>query len=107
MSRQLLDKVSPIRISTYCAQLERLHLWGTDEEIDGEFHAVCRQIWGYTVEDFDEDQLSREDHDFLDELTRGVARQELVARKQTVEADEIHTFEFKGHAQAYLEMLLD
>ena len=70
MSRQLLDKVSPIRVSTYCAQLERLHLWGTDEDIDAEFHAVCRQIWGYTVEDFDEDQLSREDHDFLDELTR-------------------------------------
>jgi hypothetical protein len=70
MSRQLQDKVSPVRVSTYCAQLERLHLWGTDEEIDSEFHAVCRQIWGYTVEDFDEDQLSREDHDFLDELTR-------------------------------------
>src|SRR5258708_18769544 len=70
MSRQLPDKVSPTRVSTYCGQLERLHLWGTDEEIDAEFHSVCRQIWGYTVEDFDEEQLAREDHDFLDELTR-------------------------------------
>src|SRR5262245_28913180 len=70
MSRQLPDKVSPIRVSTYCARLERLHLWGTDEEIDTEFHSVCRQIWGYTVEDFDEDLLPKVDHDFLDELTR-------------------------------------
>ena len=70
MSRQPQDKVSPIRVSTYCSQLERLHLWGTDEEIDAEFNAVCRQIWGYTVEDFDEDLLGTEDHNFLDELTR-------------------------------------
>ena len=45
-------------------------------------------------------------HLLLDELARGIARQELVARKQTVEANEIHTFELKGHAQAYLEMPL-
>jgi hypothetical protein len=70
MSRLAQDKVSPLRVSTYCVELERLHLWGTDEEIDAEFHAVCRQIWGYTVEDFDEELLSKDDHDFLDELTR-------------------------------------
>jgi hypothetical protein len=70
MSPKPLDKVSPVRLSTYCADLERLHLWGADEEIDAEFHAICRKVWGYTVEDFDEDLLSRDDHDFLDELTR-------------------------------------
>jgi hypothetical protein len=37
------------RIGTYTAELERLHLWGTDEEIDREFNSVCRTIWGYTV----------------------------------------------------------
>lgn len=70
MSRLAQHKVCPVRLSTYCVELERLHLWGTDEDIDAEFHAVCQKIWGYTVEDFDEDQLSKADHDFLDELTR-------------------------------------
>lgn len=70
MSRLAQHKVCPLRLSTYCTELERLHLWGSDEEIDAEFHAVCHKIWGYTVEDFDEDLLSRDDHDFLDELTR-------------------------------------
>jgi hypothetical protein len=33
-------------VGTYTAELERLHLWGTDEDIDGEFNAVCQTIWG-------------------------------------------------------------
>jgi hypothetical protein len=60
---------SLIRIGTYTAELERLHLWGTDEEIDKEFNSVCQTIWGYTVDDFDDDCISKEDHDWLDELT--------------------------------------
>ncbi len=31
-------------------------MWGTDEEIDGEFNSVCRTIWGYTLDDFDDDR---------------------------------------------------
>jgi hypothetical protein len=45
------------------------YLWGTDEEIDREFNSVCRTIWGYTLDDFDDDCIAKEDHDWLDELT--------------------------------------
>jgi hypothetical protein len=64
-----IDAFSLIRIGTFSAELERLHLWGTDEEIDREFNSVCRTIWGYTLDDFDDDSISREDHDWLDDLT--------------------------------------
>jgi hypothetical protein len=63
------DAASLIRVGTYTAELERLHLWGTDEDIDGEFNAVCQTIWGFTLDDFDDDCLAKEDHDWLDELT--------------------------------------
>jgi hypothetical protein len=63
------DAFSLIRIGTFTAELELLHLWGTDEEIDREFNSVCRSIWGYTLDDFDDDCLSKEDHAWLDELT--------------------------------------
>jgi hypothetical protein len=63
------DAFSLIRIGTFTAELERLHLWGTDEEIDREFNSVCRSIWGYTLDDFDDDCLSKEDHAWLDQLT--------------------------------------
>jgi hypothetical protein len=63
-----IDAFSLIRIGTFSAELERLHLWGTDEEIDREFNSVCRTIWGYTLDDFDDDSISREDHDWLDDL---------------------------------------
>ena len=39
------------------AELGRLHLWGTDEDIDHEFNAVCQTIWGFTLDDFDDDCL--------------------------------------------------
>jgi hypothetical protein len=69
MSKPAIDASSLIRIGTYTAELERLHLWGTDEEIDREFNSVCRTIWGYTLDDFDDDCISKEDHGWLDELT--------------------------------------
>ena len=34
------DAASLIRVGTYTAELERLHLWGTDEDIDREFNTV-------------------------------------------------------------------
>jgi hypothetical protein len=58
-----------IRIGTFTAVLEWLHLWGSDEEIDREFNSVCRTIWGYTLDDFDDDCIAKEDHAWLDELT--------------------------------------
>jgi hypothetical protein len=60
---------SLIRIDTFTAELEWLHLWGTDEEIDREFNSVCLSIWGYTLDDFDDDCLSKEHHAWLDELS--------------------------------------
>jgi hypothetical protein len=69
MSKIVSDDAGLIRIGTFTAELERLHLWGTDDDIDGEFNSVCRTIWGYTLDDFDHDCLSRADHDWLDELT--------------------------------------
>jgi hypothetical protein len=42
---------------------------GTDEDIDREFNAVCQIIWGFTLDDFDDDRLVKADHDWLDELT--------------------------------------
>lgn len=62
-----------VRLSEYCRELERLHLWGSDEEIDREFNAVCRAVWGYTCDDFHDDSLSADDHAFLDSLTRKTA----------------------------------
>ena len=51
-------------------QLQRL---GDDEAIDSEFSAVCRAIWGYTLDDFTDDDLSPEDHLWLDGLTQECA----------------------------------
>jgi hypothetical protein len=69
MPKPAIDISSLIRIGTYTAELERLHLGGTDEEIDREFNSVCRTIWGYTLDDFDDDRIPKEDHDWLDGLT--------------------------------------
>jgi hypothetical protein len=69
MPKIAIDAASLIRVGTYTTELERLHLWGTDEEIDREFNAVCQNIWGFTLDDFDDDCLAKEDHDWLDELT--------------------------------------
>lgn len=63
------DAVCLKQISLYCGELERLHLWGSDEEIDREFNRVCQTIWGYTLDDFDDDDISAEDHRWLDRLT--------------------------------------
>jgi hypothetical protein len=40
-----------------------------DEDIDREFNAVCQTIWGFTLDDFDDDCLVKADHNWLDELT--------------------------------------
>ena len=38
-----------------------------------EFSAVCRAIWGYTLDDFTDDDLSADDHAWLDQLTQECA----------------------------------
>jgi hypothetical protein len=73
MPKSAFDTASLIRVGTYIAELERLHLWGTDEDIDREFNAVCQTIWGFTLDDFDDDCVVKADHDWLDELTPRMA----------------------------------
>jgi hypothetical protein len=42
MSEIARDFSAVVRLCEYCRELERLHLWGDDEDIDSEFNAVCR-----------------------------------------------------------------
>jgi hypothetical protein len=77
---KLPDAFSLIRVGAYTAKLEWLNLWGTDEEIDEEFNSVCRTIWGYTVDDFDDDCIPKEDQDWLDQLTARQAYRYAVAK---------------------------
>jgi len=58
-----------VQLSQYTGELERLRHCGDDDRIDRAFNAVCRQIWGYTLDDFDDESLSAKDHAWLDRLT--------------------------------------
>ncbi|HUI96099.1 MAG TPA: hypothetical protein VLX44_10125 [Xanthobacteraceae bacterium] len=58
-----------LRLSDYTGELSRLGQCNDDDRIDRAFSAVCRRIWGYTLDDFDDASLSPKDHAFLDRLT--------------------------------------
>ncbi len=58
-----------IRLSEYTAELKRLGQCNDDDRIDRAFSAVCKRIWGYTLDDFDDESLSPKDHAFLDRLS--------------------------------------
>ena len=45
----------------------------TRSKLDREFSSVCRAIWGFTLDDFTDDDLSAEDHAWLDHLTQECA----------------------------------
>lgn len=70
MSNAAVDQVCLIRICEYARTLFELHQYGDDDEIDREFNAICRAIWGYTLDDFQDDSLSPQDHAWLDGLTK-------------------------------------
>ena len=70
MSKAAIDQVCLIRICEYARTLHGIRQSGDDAEIDREFNAVCRAIWGYTLDDFHDDSLSQADHDWLDRLTK-------------------------------------
>jgi hypothetical protein len=63
-----------IQIASYTADLQGLRDCGDDDRIDRAFNAACRQIWGYTLDDFDDESLSAKDHAWLDRLTWTRAR---------------------------------
>jgi hypothetical protein len=60
-------------IYEFTRRLHQLHRLGGEEAIDEEFAAVCRAIWGFTLDDFTDDDLSPGDHAWLDDLTRECA----------------------------------
>src|SRR5262249_8507284 len=68
-----IDSVTLPRTPDFPRRLHQLHRVGDDEAIDSEFSAVCRAIWGYTLDDFTDDDLSPEDHLWLDGLTQECA----------------------------------
>ena len=58
-----------IRLSDHTGELRQLGQCNDDDRIDRAFSAVCKRIWGYTLDDFDDESLSPRDHAFLDRLT--------------------------------------
>jgi hypothetical protein len=70
MAQSAIDYANLTRICEFAPELHVLHQGGgTDEVIERAFNAACRAIWGYTLDDFTDDDLSREDHAWLDALT--------------------------------------
>jgi len=61
------------RICEFARRLHQLHRLGGDDAIDREFSSVCCAIWGFTLDDFTDDDLSAEDHAWLDQLTQECA----------------------------------
>src|ERR1700693_3604268 len=57
------------RIADHTHDLDEVRWCGDDNRIDRAFSAVCNRIWGYTLDDFDDDSLSAGDHVFLDRIT--------------------------------------
>jgi hypothetical protein len=67
------DYVNLTRICEFTRRLHQLHRLGGEDAIDREFSAVRRAIWGFTLDDFTDEDLSAKDHAWLDELTRDCA----------------------------------
>jgi hypothetical protein len=73
MANHAADYVNLTRICEFARRLHQLHRLGGEDAIDEEFGAVCRAIWGFTLDDFTDDDLSAEDHGWLDVLTQECA----------------------------------
>jgi hypothetical protein len=73
MAKHAPDYTNLTRICEFARRLHQLHRLGGEDAIEGEFDAVCRALWDFTLDDCTDDDLSAEDHAWLDELTRGSA----------------------------------
>ena len=73
MAKLATDYAVLTRICEFARRLHQLHRLGGDDAIDREFSSVCRAIWGFTLDDFTDDDLSAEDHAWLDQLTQECA----------------------------------
>ena len=69
MSADSVSYGDVIRLSEHTGELARLRRCDDDDRIDRAFNTVCKRIWGYTLDDFDDESLSARDHAFLDRLT--------------------------------------
>jgi hypothetical protein len=54
----LADYAVLTRICEFTRRLHQLHRMGDDDAIDREFSAVCRSIWGFTLDDFTDEAAS-------------------------------------------------
>ncbi len=79
MSTILSSQFALTRVADFARSLSRLHLMARrqpvdDDQLDREFNAVCRSVWGYTVDDISDDLFSAADHAWLDALDEAQAR---------------------------------
>ena len=73
MAKLATDYTNLTRICEFARRLHQLRRLGGEDAIEREFNAVCRAIWGFTLDDFTDDDLSAEDHAWLDQLTQECA----------------------------------
>ena len=73
MAKLAADYANLTRICEFARRLHQLRRLGGEDAIEREFNAVCRAIWGFTLDDFPDDDLSAEDHAWLDQLTQECA----------------------------------
>jgi hypothetical protein len=69
MRANSVDCQDILRLFEHTGELAQLRHCDDDDRIDLAFNAVCKRIWGYTLDDFDDESLSAKDHAFLDRLT--------------------------------------
>lgn len=67
------DQFAVTRLADFARALTALHAAArrqviADDQFDRAFHAVCRSVWGYTTDDFEEALVSPQDQAFLDRL---------------------------------------
>ena len=70
MATLATDYTNLTRIWEFARRLHQLRRLGGEDAVEREFNAVCRAIWGFTLDDFTDDDLSAEDHAWLDQLTQ-------------------------------------
>ena len=55
MAKLATDSAALTRICEFARRLHQLRRLGGEDAIEREFNAVCRAIWGFTLDDFTDD----------------------------------------------------
>lgn len=79
MSTIAFDQMALTRIADFSRSLSRLHQIARrqsidDDQLDREFNAVCRSIWGYSPDDLADEMFAADDLAWLDTLDESSAR---------------------------------